>query len=163
MKEKELKLTAVVNESFEINHEDLLKSIDLVEEGEGQFHILSEGKKYQVKVLNVDFPKKQFLLSVNGSSYPVTLKDSFDQLVQKLGLTVASNQRVNDVKAPMPGLVLDVSVKIGQEIEKGESLLILEAMKMENIIKSQGEGVVKAIHIKEGAAVEKGQLLIEME
>ena len=52
---------------------------------------------------------------------------------------------------------------MGQEVEKGDALLILEAMKMENVIKSVGEGIVKAIHIDQGKAVEKGQLLIEME
>ena len=74
-----------------------------------------------------------------------------------------NTQKVTDVKAPMPGLVLGVSVEIGQEVQKGDGLLILEAMKMENVIKSVGEGIVKAIHIEQGKAVEKGQLLIEME
>ena len=63
----------------------------------------------------------------------------------------------------MPGLVLDIPVEVGQEVEKGEGVLILEAMKMENVIKSAGVGTIKAIHIKQGEAVEKGQLLIEME
>ena len=63
----------------------------------------------------------------------------------------------------MPGLVLEVAAEIGQEVKKGDPLLILEAMKMENVIKSMGEGKVKAIHIKQGEALEKGQLMIEME
>lgn len=63
----------------------------------------------------------------------------------------------------MPGLVLKLIAEVGQEIKLGEPLLILEAMKMENVIKSPGDGTVKAIHVTKGLAVEKGFLLMEME
>ena len=62
----------------------------------------------------------------------------------------------------MPGLVLELNVEAGQTIAKGDPLLILEAMKMENVIKSAGEGVVEEILVKKGAAVEKGALLIKL-
>ena len=77
----------------------------------------------------------------------------------KVGVT----QKVGDIKAPMPGLVIEVAVEIGQTVTKGDKVLILEAMKMENVIKAAGDGVVKAIHTTKGQPVEKGQLLIEME
>ena len=70
---------------------------------------------------------------------------------------------MDNVKAPMPGLVLDILVEAGQSVNKGDNLLILEAMKMENIIKASGNGVVKNININKKDAVEKNQLLIEME
>ncbi|MCL4147810.1 UNVERIFIED_CONTAM: hypothetical protein GTU68_000861 [Idotea baltica] len=63
----------------------------------------------------------------------------------------------------MPGLVLEIMVEVGQFVAVGDALLILEAMKMENVIKAQGEGVIKDIVVKQGAAVEKGQLLIVLE
>jgi len=63
----------------------------------------------------------------------------------------------------MPGLIVDVMVKEGQEISEGTPLLVLSAMKMENIILSQGEGVVKSIEVNKDDTVEKGQLIIEME
>ncbi|HNM32873.1 MAG TPA: biotin/lipoyl-binding protein, partial [Chitinophagales bacterium] len=66
-------------------------------------------------------------------------------------------------KAPMPGLVLDILVEAGQAVNKGDNLIILEAMKMENIIKASGSGTVKSIHVQKKDAVEKNQLLIEME
>jgi len=80
-----------------------------------------------------------------------------------MGLSVVASQKLSSVKAPMPGLVLDIMVEPGQEVAEGDSLLILEAMKMENVLKATGEGVVKSIEITKGAAVEKGQILIEME
>jgi biotin carboxyl carrier protein len=84
-------------------------------------------------------------------------------LVKKLGLSVAAGQKVKEIKAPMPGLVLDVMAKIGQTVQKGDGLLILEAMKMENVIKAQGDGVVKLVQIEKGQTVEKGAILVEME
>ena len=63
----------------------------------------------------------------------------------------------------MPGLVLDVMVAEGDTVEAGTPLLILEAMKMENVLKSEGDGTIKSIKITKGEAVEKRQLLIEIE
>jgi len=70
---------------------------------------------------------------------------------------------VNDLKAPMPGLVLDVLVKEGQQIKKGENLLVLEAMKMENNLKALSDAVVKKVNVGKGARVEKNEILIELE
>ena len=63
----------------------------------------------------------------------------------------------------MPGLVLNILVSPGQMVQKGDPLLILEAMKMENVLKAAGEGQVKAVKVQQGMAVDKGQLLLEME
>ncbi|MNF13023.1 Glutaconyl-CoA decarboxylase subunit gamma [compost metagenome] len=66
-----------------------------------------------------------------------------------------------EIKAPMPGLVLNVIVESGQEVNKGDNLLILEAMKMENIIKSPSSGIVKKILVTKGDKVEKNEILIQ--
>jgi biotin carboxyl carrier protein len=71
--------------------------------------------------------------------------------------------KVNNLKAPMPGLVLRMNVKVGDTVKKGDALLVLEAMKMENVIKAAGDGVVKKITATEKTAVEKGAVLIEFE
>jgi biotin carboxyl carrier protein len=70
-------------------------------------------------------------------------------------------KKVNEVKAPMPGMVLKILVKDGDEVKKGDPLLVLEAMKMENILKSPTDGVIKKIAAVTGVAVEKNQLLIQ--
>jgi len=70
-------------------------------------------------------------------------------------------KKVNDIKAPMPGMVLNILVDEGQEVKKGDALIVLEAMKMENILKSPVDGVIKKIAINKGVAVEKNQLLIQ--
>ena len=86
-----------------------------------------------------------------------------DLLLEKMGMSAASLNKVANIKSPMPGLVLEVKVEVGDSVENGTPLLILEAMKMENIIKSTGDGIVKAINIKQGQAVEKNEVLLEME
>jgi biotin carboxyl carrier protein len=61
----------------------------------------------------------------------------------------------------MPGLIIDLKIKTGDIVKPGDPLLILEAMKMENILKSPGEGTIKNVKVKKGDNVEKGQVLIE--
>ena len=80
-----------------------------------------------------------------------------------MGLLTSTSQKVNSVKAPMPGLIIDVMVTAGQTVSEGTPLLVLSAMKMENIILSQGAGIVKSIAVKIDDTVEKGQLIIAME
>ncbi|MEJ0056943.1 MAG: acetyl-CoA carboxylase biotin carboxyl carrier protein subunit [Bacteroidota bacterium] len=88
-------------------------------------------------------------------------RDKFDILLEKMGMNASAAGKVNVIKAPMPGLIIDLRVKAGDTVNAGDPLLVLEAMKMENIIKAPGEGVVKQVKVKKGDTVEKGQLLIE--
>jgi biotin carboxyl carrier protein len=84
-------------------------------------------------------------------------------LIKDMGFELGASKQVNDIKAPMPGLILDISVEIGQEVKENDSLLILEAMKMENNLTAPRDGVIKSISVEKGDAVEKNQLLIEFE
>ena len=80
-----------------------------------------------------------------------------------MGFEVGKAKIVNAIKAPMPGLILEISVTVGHEVQEGDNLLILEAMKMENSFDSPRAGVIKSIAVEKGQAVDKGQLLIEFE
>jgi biotin carboxyl carrier protein len=137
--------------------------LNKVQSDKDHYHILHNHQSYNVEVVAVNYATKNFTLKVNGSTHNVQLDDELDTLIKQLGLTIKNNQKSNNLKAPMPGLVLDVVVAVGQAVKKGETLLILEAMKMENSLKCQADAVVKTIHVKKGTPVEKGELLIEME
>jgi biotin carboxyl carrier protein len=135
---------------------------DLLDYKDGTFHILKDNVSYKASLLKMDEDSKSMVLSVNGNEYSVSLKDKYDILLEKLGMNSMSSSKVNNIKAPMPGLVFDIKVTEGDTIKKGDTVLVLEAMKMENMLKSPGEGVVKTIKVKKGEAVEKNQILIEL-
>ena len=137
-------------------------ALNMVSLSNNSYHILKNNKAYKADIDHVDFKSKTFQLKINGTQYAVKINDKYDRLIDQLGMKVGTVQKVGDIKAPMPGLVLEVAVEVGATVAKGDKVLILEAMKMENVIKAAGDGVVKAIHITKGTAVEKGQLLIEM-
>lgn len=136
-------------------------SWDLVKIDENYFHIVHNNRSYRAEVVKVDHTTKTFTLKINGNLHTVSLKSKFDLLLDKMGMNNSSAGKVNNIKAPMPGLIIDLKVKVGDEVKQNDALLILEAMKMENIIKSPGDGVVKAVKIKKGDSVEKNQVLIE--
>lgn len=153
---------AIVNDTFE--YEELMPDLlNAVASGESKFHILNGTRSFHAEVLETDFAHKRVVVKVNGSTYNVQLQDSYDQLVNRLGLSAKIVHRVKDIKAPMPGLVLKVMVEPGQAVQPGDPVLILEAMKMENILKSPGEGRIRKVNVVQGAPVEKGQVLVEIE
>lgn len=135
-------------------------SWDVIEVKDGSFHVIKDNRSYTVEVIKADTAEKSFLVSVNGNKYQLNVKDKYDELLKSLGLDNMKLNKVNEIKAPMPGLVLDIRVSEGSEVKKGDPILVLEAMKMENILKSPTDGIVKKINVKKGVAVEKNQVLI---
>jgi biotin carboxyl carrier protein len=138
------------------------QDLDVVKSPDGNWHVLSAGKAFQIEMVSEDQRSKTFSFKINGALYTAKIADKYDRLIDQLGMKTATAQRINAIRAPMPGLVLEVAVSIGQVLAKGDKVLILEAMKMENVLKAAGEGTVKAIHVQKGSAVEKGTLLIEL-
>lgn len=133
---------------------------DIIKVKNDSFHAIKNNKSYNIEVIKSDIAEKSFLVSVNGNKYQLNVKDKYDVLLKSLGLDNLSANKVLNVKAPMPGLVLDLRVTEGDTIKKGDPVLVLEAMKMENIIKSPTDGVIKKINVKKGLAVEKNQVMI---
>jgi biotin carboxyl carrier protein len=136
-------------------------SWDVTSLGNGHYHIIYNNKGYQAELVKIDREAKTIELKINGFNYALQLRDKFDLLLEKMGMNASAAGKVNVIKAPMPGLIIDLRIKVGDTVKAGDPLLVLEAMKMENIIKAPGEGVVKQVKIKKGDTVEKGQLLIE--
>ena len=137
-------------------------SWDKIAIGNQRFHIIKDNRSFTCEVLKFTKEKKTFTIRVNGTVYTVQIKDPFDLLLKQLGMESTATYKVNVIKAPMPGLVLKVMVEEGQKVNAGDSILILEAMKMENVIKSPGSGIIKAIKVHAKDAVEKNQVLIEL-
>lgn len=145
--------------SFDVNSEN--NDLDVLALGNNEYHLLVNQQAYRATLLDAN--SRTFSIQINGNRYDVKLQDEYDQLIEKLGLSVVNEQVINDIPAPMPGLVLEINVNVGDTVEKGDPLLILEAMKMENVLKSPGGGTVKSIEVAKGAAVDKGELLVVLE
>jgi biotin carboxyl carrier protein len=124
------------------------------------YHVIQDGKGHMVDVVSVDTDNKQVTLRIDNKLYSFSVKDKYDLLLDKLGMNFQSGGAVSEIKAPMPGLVLDVLVKEGDDIQADQPLIILEAMKMENVIKAPANNSVKNVEVTKGDSVEKNQILI---
>ncbi|NVK84541.1 MAG: acetyl-CoA carboxylase biotin carboxyl carrier protein subunit [Cytophagia bacterium] len=133
----------------------------LTEIGNKRYLVSKDHKTFKCELLKLDQASKTIEIKINKNIYTISLKDKMDILLEKMGIDMAVASAVNDLKAPMPGLVLDIPVQVGQEVQKGDQLIILEAMKMENVLKAVGDGVVKSIEVSKGNSVEKNQVLIK--
>lgn len=149
----------LAEKAIKVNGEEL--QIDSKDLSASQKHILYQNKSYNVELVERDDEGKTMVVKVNGRLYQVGIEDQYDELLKKLGMDSSSANKVLEIKAPMPGLVLNIIVEEGQEVNKGDSLLVLEAMKMENIIKSPTAGLVKKILIRRGDKVEKNEILLQ--
>ncbi len=141
-----------------INNEEVVADISILDNN--TFHVLYKDKSYNISTSEINHETKTCTLSVNGKKIIFEVKDIYDELLEKMGMTAKTNNKFNELKAPMPGLVLRALVKEGDTVKKGDGLMILEAMKMENILKSTGDGIVKKLHVNIKDKVEKGQILI---
>lgn len=111
---------------------------------------------------NISVTNEVVSFSINGAQYDVLVKDNEQLLLEKLGFNTTATDRQGIISAPMPGKVLEIPVSLGDHVDIGESVLILEAMKMENELKANLSGVVQSIQVKTGESVEKNQILLEI-
>jgi biotin carboxyl carrier protein len=159
---KPYKISVNGNQVFNLT-ENSVTSLDAVSVEENHFHILNENTPFQAEVIAADYNSKKYSVKVNGNTYDVSIANELDLLIESMGISVGAGKVVNEIKAPMPGLILEICVAVGQEVAENEALLILEAMKMENTLVSPRSGKIKSIAVEKSNAVEKGQLLIEFE
>jgi biotin carboxyl carrier protein len=154
---------SVKNEDGQLSVNDMPADFDVAIQPNGLISVLFNNKSYTAIIDNVDRKNKEVTLKINGQVYKTAISEPIDQLLSNMGMDLKSMQKAEPVKAPMPGMVLKVLVTPGQQIVKGDGLVILEAMKMENILKATGNATVKAVRVTERTAVEKGAILIELE
>jgi len=115
-------------------------------------------KNYQVFANRQD--NNTFEITIDKVTKVVEVKDETALLLESYGVDSKSAGGQLEIKAPMPGLVLKHLVSIGSKVKKGDGLLILEAMKMENEIKASQNAIVDNILVEEGQAISKGDIMI---
>jgi len=134
---------------------------DISQISQGKYQVFHNQQSFTIEIVDESPAEKSYRIKLNGKKIDVSVKDPLDVLLEKLGIDSAAASKLKDLKAPMPGLILEVKVKEGDTVKKGDQLLVLEAMKMENVIKSTGEGTIKKVLVKKGESVEKNHVLIE--
>ncbi|NNC50539.1 MAG: biotin attachment protein [Flaviramulus sp.] len=159
---KKFKINVNNTFDFEFTEADATK-LDAIQISASEFHILQNNKSYNAQISGSNFNKKTYKVKVNNNTYKTIVFNDLNLLIEKMGLNISLVKNVNSIKAPMPGLILEINVSEGNEVKEDDPILILEAMKMENIITSPRDGIIKSITTKKGDAVEKNQLLIEFE
>jgi biotin carboxyl carrier protein len=122
--------------------------------------ILDNNKSKLVSVKGVDHELKRYQIQIDGRIYQVQISDEVDQQILTMNLKSKKSNQLKELRAPMPGLVRQVNVQVGDQVDAGDSLFILEAMKMENILKSPVNGTVSDLSVKPGESVEKNQILL---
>src|ERR1043166_8463964 len=104
-KEHQVEFTGSTGASGTLN--GAVFSWDVIEVKAGSFHVIKDNCSYTVEVVKADAETKSFVISVNGNKYTLEVKDRYDELLHSLGMDNAGSGKVSEMKAPMPGLVLD--------------------------------------------------------
>ena len=105
----------------------------------------------------------EYTLWLDGYRFEVEALDERTRAIRELSGTVAAPTGPAPIVAPMPGLIVRINAQVGDAVQPGQGLVVMEAMKMENELRAQAAGVVKSILVTPGTAVEKGTILIELE
>ena len=148
-----------------VNGEELFvdgvkKDVKFTFSGKGSLQVVVNGQSHEADLVSLDKEARKVTLRIEGKKLTAQIKEPVDLLFEQLGMKQTLVKKVNALKAPMPGLIVKLLVAVGDTVKQGEPLLILEAMKMENVFKAAADVTIKEIKVSEKQSVEKGQLLM---
>ncbi len=161
MKKEQYRVT--VNSTETNLTEESLADENLISLPDNGISLIVKNRSFRSSIVNIDQNKKTVTLLVDGILYNARVETGLDIQLKTMGFGNASTKTLKEIKAPMPGMVLEVNTAEGENVEAGTKLLVLEAMKMENVIAIPAPGKIKKILVKKGEAVQKNQVLIELD
>jgi biotin carboxyl carrier protein len=151
-----------VNE-FEFSFtQEQIDAVDLIQVSPTVFNLLKNHRSVNAVLMKADQSAKKQTIEIEGENFDIQIKDELDMMLDKMGYNTIASKKIKELIAPMPGLVLEIAVSEGQQVQEGDTILILAAMKMENSIMINTEATIKRIAVSAGQAVEKGQVLVEL-
>ena len=127
------------------------------------FDITHNGVVFHGEIVQDQSENRELTIKINHRVFQVKRKGELDEIIASLGFDKPKIRKLKELAAPMPGRVTSIHIELGQEIQPGDPILSLEAMKMENVLKAEEIGVVSAINIQQGDVVEKGSVLVSFE
>jgi acetyl/propionyl-CoA carboxylase alpha subunit len=149
--------------SLEITSSDL-DGLDLVRVSDTLLHVLQDQKSYLIDVIHADYATKEFTLRIDGKEVHIKLRDDVENRVHAMGFDVSKNHvKLKQISSPMPGLVLKILASEGDQVTEGQPVLVLEAMKMENVLSAPTDGIISEILVTSGKNVNKGQVLVRLD
>lgn len=158
--EKDKNSASIEDSNFIWN--DSSAQIDIVKVPQGGYSLKVNNNSHYLHVEQVDFKNKTAVFNIDNKLVEVAIEEPIDLLLNKMGIKTGAKNKIDHIKAPMPGLVLNILVQEGDQISKGQPILVLEAMKMENVFKAPVDATIKAIKVNKGEAVEKGTIMLEL-
>lgn len=151
----------LLEDSGEVQFGDKKQSYQFHRQENGRYLLRVGTKLY--KIDNVEYDKHTVTFTLNGNWHQVDVRNEQDLLLDRLGFKRPGEIGEGELNAPMPGKILEVLVSEGDEVELGDPVAILEAMKMENELKAPIKGVISSIAIAKGDSLEKNALILEIE
>ena len=155
----------MVNQNWKLDGEKVVVNHQgtITWENDRFFSIDYKGQIFHGELMEESLENRQLKIKINHREFVVSKEGPLDQLIAELGLDKVKVRKLQQLKSPMPGRIVSIEVHLEQEVQVGDALLTLEAMKMENVLKSEGVGIVKSIEIQAGDVVDKGAVLISFE
>jgi biotin carboxyl carrier protein len=136
------------------------ETVGIVKNANASFMVQVDGNQVLADLVSIDEDNKEVKVKIDQQLYTVNVQEPADLLLQKVGVSIVTEKKITNLKSAMPGLVLEILVAEGQAVKKGDVLLIVEAMKMENLFKASADLTIDKIKIAEKQIIEKGQELI---
>jgi biotin carboxyl carrier protein len=155
------KKTVAVSNNSEVILDGKTYHYEVIELGENDFALKINNRFYEISADKIG--SDQYSLFINGKVLEAVVRTSLQEKASALIDQAADKKHRMVIKAPMPGMILKIKKNVGEMVQKGESIIILEAMKMENDIKSPFSGLIKEINVRENNPVEKGAVLFSIE
>jgi len=156
-----VELVSKEKNKLQIKVDDKLYELDMIKVEEGMYSILFEGKSYNVEIIEKDSPK-EYNVNTLEKSYDLEIIDAETRyLMSRKGGDMEDEG--NTISSPMPGKIVKITVKAGDKVVVGQTVIIVSAMKMESEYKAGKEGVIKEVHVSEGDTIEGNQPLITIE
>jgi biotin carboxyl carrier protein len=144
-----------------IDVDGITYDVDIVMVEEGVYSIIHQGKSYNIEMIQGNGPKNYFV-NTYSSSHDVEIIDSQSRYQKSRNKdNIDSAEKI--ITTPMPGKVIRIPVSVGQEVEKGATVIVISAMKMESEYRSPVDGTIKKIFVNEGDSIAGNQPLIEIE
>lgn len=154
----------IENQEFLIKDlENLKKDLSIEKIEENHWHVLYNNQSFSIKLINKNSEDQTAEWRINGKTVMAKYQSELEVLLQSMGLNTQNQKKIKELKSPMPGLIKKIMVKVGDTLQKGDPIVTLEAMKMENILKAPSDAKIAQIKIAEGNAVDKNQVLVIFE